>query len=131
MAKTLYLSQALFPTKIYLNVFQNHLSLITDHKMYSKQYICNRCQKLFVQMWNLKQHETKCDSTVQYAYPGGVCKNKLSVFEEFEEMGIRVREDDKYEKWFACYDFEAYLSGTFVKAQTRLKKLNLRKVVLE
>ena len=95
-AKTLYLSQASFPTKIYLNVFQNHLSLITDHKMYSKQYICNRCQKLFAEMWNLKQHETKCDSTVQYAYPGGVYKNKLSVFEELEEMGVRVQEEDKY-----------------------------------
>ena len=29
-AKTLYLSQASFPTKIYMNVYQNHLSLITD-----------------------------------------------------------------------------------------------------
>ena len=76
--------------------------------MYSKQYICNRCQKLFVEMRNLKQHETKCDGTVQYAYPDGVYKNKLSVFEELEEMGVRVREEDKYEKWLACYDFEAY-----------------------
>ena len=41
-------------------------------------------------------------------FPGGVYKNKLSVFEELEEMGVRVREADKYEKWFACYDFEAY-----------------------
>ena len=32
----------------------------------------------------------------------------MSVFEELEKMGVRVREEDKYEKWFACYDFEAY-----------------------
>ena len=32
----------------------------------------------------------------------------LVVFEELEEMGVRVQEEDKYEKWFACYDFEAY-----------------------
>ena len=89
-AKTLYLLQASFPTKIYLNVFQNHLSLITDHKMHSKQYICNQCQRLFSLMQNLKQHETKCDRTAEYAYPGGVYKNKLSVFEELEEMGVRV-----------------------------------------
>ena len=94
-AKTPYLSQASFPTKIYLNVFQNQLSLITDHKMYSKQNICNRCQKLFVEMWTVKQHQTKCDGTVQYAYPGGVYKNKLSVFEEFEEMRVRVWEEDR------------------------------------
>ena len=71
-AKTLYLSQSSFPTKIYLNVFKNHLSLITDIQMYSKQYICNRCEKVFARMKNLKQHETKCDGTVEYAFPGGV-----------------------------------------------------------
>ena len=35
-------------------------------------------------------------------------QNKLSVFEELEKMGVRVHEEDKYRKWFACYDFEAY-----------------------
>ena len=107
-AETIYLSQASFPTKIYLNLYQNHLSLITDIKMYSKQFICNGCQKVFAEMRNLKQHESKCDANVKYVFPGGVYRNKLSVFEELEEMGVRVREEDKYEKWFACYDFEAY-----------------------
>ena len=107
-AKTLYLSQASFPTKIYMNVYHNHLSYITDIKMYSKQYICTRCDKLFARMENLNKHQPKCDGTVKYVFPGGVYKNKLSVFEELEEMGVRVHEEDKYEKWFACYDFEAY-----------------------
>ena len=30
------------------------------------------------------------------------------MFEELEELGVRVLEADKYEKWFACFDFEAY-----------------------
>ena len=59
-------------------------------------------------MENLNQHQTKCDGTVEYAYPGDVYKNKLSVFEESEKMGVVVLDEDKYEKWFACYDFEAY-----------------------
>ena len=107
-AKTLFLSQSSFPTKIYMNVYENHLSLITDYKMYSKQYICNRCDKLFAEMRNLNKHQAKCDATVECAYPGGIYNNKLSVFEELEKIGVRVREEDKYEKWFACYDFEAY-----------------------
>ena len=107
-AKTLYLSQSSFPTKIYLNVFKNHLSLITDIRMYSKQFICSRCDKLFAEMRNLNQHEPRCDGTVEYAFPGGVYKNKSSIFEELEEMGVRVQEEDKYEMWFACFDFEAY-----------------------
>ena len=32
LAKTLYLSPASFPTKIYMNVYENQLSLITDSK---------------------------------------------------------------------------------------------------
>ena len=107
-AETLYLSQSSFPTKIYMNVYENHLSLITDIKMYSKQFICNRCGKLSARMSDSKRFETKCNGTVEYAFPGGVYKNKLSIFEELEEMGVRVQEGDKYEKWFACFDFEAY-----------------------
>ena len=49
-----------------------------------------------------------CDVNVKYVFSGGVYKNKLSVFEELEEKGVCVREEDKYEKWFACYDFEVY-----------------------
>ena len=41
-------------------------------------------------------------------FPGGVYRNKLSVFEELVEMGVRVQEEGKYEKWFVCYDFEVY-----------------------
>ena len=59
-------------------------------------------------MWNLNNDQSKCDGTVKYVFLGGVYKNKLSVFEELEEMGVRVREADKYEKWFACFDLEAY-----------------------
>ena len=91
-----------------LMCLKNHLSLITDHKMYFKQYICNRCDKVFAEMRNLNKHQSKCDATVEYSYLGGVYKNKLSVFEELEKMGVVVHEEDKYEKWLTCYYFEAY-----------------------
>ena len=114
-AKTLYLSQASFPTKIYMNVYQNHLSYIKDIKMYSKQYICSRCDKVSTKMSNHLRHQSKCDGTIKYVFPGGVYKNKLSVFEELEKMGVRVQEEDKYEKWFACFDFEAYQRDFYEK----------------
>ena len=80
-----------------MNVYKNHLSYIKDIKLYSKQYICCRCDRLFSQMQNLNKHQSKCDGTVKYVFSGGVYKNKLSVFEELEKMGVRVREEDKYE----------------------------------
>ena len=63
--KAVYLSQASFPTKIYMNVYENHLSFIKDIQLYSKQYICNWCDKLFVEMWNLNKHQPKCDGIVE------------------------------------------------------------------
>ena len=59
-------------------------------------------------MRNLNKYQPKCDGTVEHAYLGGVYKNKLSVSEELEKMGVGVHEEDKYEKWFVCCDFEAY-----------------------
>ena len=53
-------------------------------------------------------HQSKCEFTVKYVFPGSVYKNKLSVFEELEGMGVHVQKEDKYEKWFSCYDFEMY-----------------------
>ena len=76
--------------------------------MYSKQYICGLSDKVSKKMSDHLRHQSKCDGTVKYGFPGGVYRNKLSVFEELEEMGIRVWEEDKYEKWFVCYDFEAF-----------------------
>ena len=83
--------------------------------MYSKQYICSRCAKVFTKMSNHLRHQSKCDGTIKYVLPGGVYKNKLSVFEELEKMGVLVQEEDKYEKWFACFDFEAYQRDFYEK----------------
>ena len=73
-AKTPYLSQGSFPTKIYRNVYQNHLSYIKDIQMYSRQYFCSRCDKLFSQMQNVNKQQSKCDGTVKYVFPSGIYK---------------------------------------------------------
>ena len=67
-AETFYLSQASFPTKIYMNVYQNHLSYIKDIKMYSNQYICSRYDKVSTKMSHHLRHQSKCDGTVKYVF---------------------------------------------------------------
>ena len=59
-------------------------------------------------MQKLKQHQPKCDGAIKYMYPGGVYKNKPSIFEELEQIGVRVNKEDKREKCNDCYDFDAY-----------------------
>ena len=79
-----------------------------------------------MEMRNLKQHEPRCDGTVEYAFPGGVYKNKLSIFEELEEMGVRVQEEDNMKSGLRVLILRL-TSGIFVKVWIRLKKLNVRK----
>ena len=59
-------------------------------------------------MQKLKQRQCKCDGTVKYVFSGSVYKNKLSVFEDMEKIGVWVHEADKYRKWLACFDSEPY-----------------------
>ena len=108
-AETLYLSQTSFPTKIYMNVYEHHLSFITDPMMYAKSYICNRCGKLSTKMSDNNRHQLKCNGKVKFNLLGGIYKNNPSVFEDMERLGCQnIEEEDKTGKWFACFDFEAY-----------------------
>ena len=75
-----------------------------------------------MKMSNHLLHQSKCDGTVNYVFPGDVYKSKFSLFEELEEMVIWVREKDKYEKWFACFDFEAYQRDFDEKVDVGKKK---------
>ena len=40
-------------------------------------------------------------------------------------MGVRVREEDKHEKWFVCYDFEAY-QRDFREGVHQVEELDLK-----
>ena len=108
-SETLYLSQTSYQTKMYVNVYENHLSFITDPNMYSKQYICNRWGKVSTKMSNNNRHQLKCDGKVKFNLPGGIYKNNPSVLEDMERLGCQnIDDDDITGKWFACFDFEAY-----------------------
>ena len=90
-AKILHLTQASFPTKIYMNLYKHHLR--------------EGATKVSTKMSHHLRHQSKCDGTVKYVFPGVVYKNKLSVFEELEKTGVRVREEDKYKKMVSVFRF--------------------------
>ena len=106
-AETLCLSQANYQNKIYMNVFEHHLSFITDPTMYSKSYVCNRCGKVSTKMSDNNRHQLKCDGKVNFNIPGGIYKNNPSVFEDMERLGCQnIDAEELTGNWFACFDFE-------------------------
>ena len=91
-----------------MNVFEHHLSFITDPTMYSESYVCNRCGKVSTKMSDNNRHQLKCDGKVKFNLPGGIYRNNPSVFEDMERLGCQnIEAEDKTGKWFACFDFEA------------------------
>ena len=111
-AKTLYLSQASFPAKIFMNVYENHLSLITDHKMYSKQYICNQCDKVSMKMSNHLRHQSKCDGTGN-RYILVVCIKINCLYLRRKWVFVRMRRISM--KSSLCVTILRRISGIFVK----------------
>ena len=56
-------------TKIYLNLFNNHFSYISDMKILVKNYNCPECGKLLVDKWSLNRHMlTEC-TIIKEVYP--------------------------------------------------------------
>ena len=104
--ETVYQASSKHPIKIYLTLCGEHLSLITDHLHYTKEFVCKRYGKVLLEMRNLQNHERRCDGTVKY--PGGVYTNMPLIFEELESNGIIVADELKFKKYFAIFHFEAY-----------------------
>ena len=104
---TVYISKTSYKEKINLNMFETHLSLITNMKLYAQKFICSKCARHFTRLWNLQRHLKSCANNTRFCYPGGYVKRPTNVFEEIRFYGIEV-EETGYDK-FATFDFEAIL----------------------
>ena len=53
---------------MHLNIFDNHLSYITDVKKFIQKYECEKCSKMFKIEWNLKRHYGSCYERTKYVF---------------------------------------------------------------
>ena len=98
---------------IYLDLYEDHVSLILNIDGYSGVYMCTKCGRQFGQMGRLKRHQksnSDCTKFPREKFPGGFFKRKLTVFEEIDNLpigGIGQYHLDKYYPYLICFDFEA------------------------
>ena len=98
---------------VYLNLYEDHVSLILNIDGYSGVYLCPKCGRHFGQMGHLKRHlksNSDCTKFPKEKFSGGFFKRKLMVFEEIDTLpigGIGQYHFDKYYPYFICFDFEA------------------------
>ena len=115
-----------YPHTMNLNKFNNHLSLIVNLKKYSKKYQCEICDKFFKSLWKMKIHSSKCSDVTNINFPGGYFSLQKNIFERLHDFGINVKEEYRYYKSFAVFDFESYLQSNDQKqsSEEKLKWIN-------
>ncbi|XP_064616805.1 uncharacterized protein LOC135480809 [Liolophura sinensis] len=99
------------PPTLRLNLYQRHFSYIKDMGRYARSFTCQVCQKSFPTLRELRRHGQTCTDAIRRKYPGGVFRNRPTIFETLADMGIELQDgDDGIFPYRACYDFEAYLA---------------------
>ena len=98
-----------FESTLFLNLYKNHFSYITNIKKYCKCFRCGKCDRLFRSHYKLKVHTRRCNRNVRYIFPGGAYKTPPTIFQQLEEIGVVVPDQDRHFPYFATFDFECIL----------------------
>lgn len=98
-----------FRSTMYLNVFENHLSYISKFSTYAKKFTCSLCNRLFSYLGVYKRHLKTCSLRTKFSYKGGFYSKAESIFEELEQNGIFIPEQDRLFEDFAVFDCESIL----------------------
>ena len=107
--ESVYRSSFRYKDTMYANVYKNHMSYITNIKLYSKCFKCRTCQKVFSTFYGCKRHESTCTKATKLFFPGKYYKPEPDLFEKLENIGIVVAQEERFYPYFIVYDFEAYL----------------------
>lgn len=105
-----YKSMCRYKDTMHLNIFQHHLSYITNLPAYTQRYECGTCDRHFKDMRNIKKHQKMCTGQTKYVFRGGFYSNPKTAFDKLEEQGIIVSETNMVFKWFIVFDFEPMFS---------------------
>ena len=108
-AIAVYISTERHPMSLYCNLYKQHLSYISNFQAYARRFRCRCCDKFFSTSYNYKRHEKKCTGATKMRLPGKYWRMKYSLFEELEQHGIHVPQEERYYKMFITYNFEAIL----------------------
>ena len=110
-----------FKDTLHLKLFENHLSYINNLPGYNRQYECATCDRHFPRLSNMKRHQKIYKGQTKYRFPGGFYSTPKTIFDQLEQHGIAVPEEDRGFEWFLVYDFEAILQKSREPSSDKLK----------
>ena len=95
---------------LYLNLFKNHFSYISDFQKYTNRYRCIKCQKIFLHNGNYRQHIKSCDGSTRKIFSNGVFRLPPTIFEQLEMYGINIPHEKRIYKYRTTFDCEVFLT---------------------
>ena len=98
-----------------------HVNLIMRPELYSKNYICKCCHKVYSRYSILNDHEKNCTNSVKTSFTPGVFTVKRNILDQIAAYGIKLPTLDPK---FVCYDFEAIMFNPNVHSDSSLSDNN-------
>lgn len=106
-----YLSTRKTGDPVVLNLFKDHLSLVTNVNGYLGKFKCASCERHFSRLRYLKQHQGRCARATRMEFTHEHFRPSPTIFEELLELGINVPVVDRFFPWFGTFDCESVLKG--------------------
>jgi hypothetical protein len=94
---------------INVNLYENHLSYISDMSAYCSKFKCRLCGRLFDRSNNCRRHEKVYNAATKITLPGGHHRLPKTIFDMLAEVDVHVDRDLREFPWFAVYDMESML----------------------
>ena len=92
---------------LYLNLYDNHFSVIIKLDAYCKKYRCTYCSQLSSSACNLQKHQARCTARTKFRFPGGYFTPPTTLFDEAESIGILVPQKDRFYPFQIAFNMEA------------------------
>ena len=94
---------------VMLNVYNNHISYVTNVNGYVKKYECTSCERHITTLRSFNRHQGTCASAIRNVYNLGHFKPPADIFRKLECERVIVAEEDRFFPRFATWDIERIL----------------------
>ena len=94
-----YFSEEVHQDKMVLNLYDTHLSYVTNVPAYLQKYHCDSYGQNFRQLIDWKRHQGCCANATEYEFPGGFHKISPSIFDRLEEFRTIVPFEECLYPW--------------------------------
>jgi len=104
-ARAIYISQGYFAERMFLNIYENHLSYVKDFNKYAKKYQCQYCERHFSCNYALHRHQG-CGGALLWSKNREIHSRNSTLTnwsDTRKDIVIEESEDEDMENFYADY----------------------------